>query len=475
MLREISPRVRRILPSEQENLIRCAARIRTELQQGVKKPYKDLIDVSWGDAHRLGMKPLSFVRQVIAACLYPALLQSGRLPIDAQQRAQRLMAECEGGSVGSYTASRGIPHVQRSVTDFIFRRDGGVPSNPENIFIFNGSQCALSFVLKLLAQGEGLPQTAVLTPVPTYQTFTMALAEQGVMMVPYQLCEEEGWALKVEELRRVLRASRGHCSPRALYVINPGNPTGHVQSRKSIEEVIRFAAEEKLFLMADEVYQGSVHGEESVFVSYKKVLFEMGQEYSDSVELASFHSVSKGFMGECGLRGGYVELVNLDPAVMGVAHMLLSTMSSSAVIGQIALDILTNPPQPGDPSYPSYSKEVRLSQDTLVRNMRLAQEVLGGLPGVSCQVVWGGIYVFPRLHLPPRAVELAKKQGVEADLLYCSRLLEEAGVCAGPGCEHGQKEGTYHLRFCVMTPPENLEEMLRRLKTFHIRFLSEFS
>ena len=28
---------------------------------------------------------------------------------------------------------------------------------------------------------------------------------------------------------------------------------GHVQNRKSIEDVIRFAAEEKLFLLADEV------------------------------------------------------------------------------------------------------------------------------------------------------------------------------------------------------------------------------
>lgn len=33
--------------------------------QGVRKSYKDVIDVSWGDPHRAGVKPLSFVRQVI--------------------------------------------------------------------------------------------------------------------------------------------------------------------------------------------------------------------------------------------------------------------------------------------------------------------------------------------------------------------------------------------------------------------------
>lgn len=43
------------------------------------------------------------------------------------------------------------------------------------------------------------------------------------------------------------------------------------------------------------------------FYSFKKGLCEMGDEYSD-VQLASFMSVSKGYMGECGLRGGYTEV-----------------------------------------------------------------------------------------------------------------------------------------------------------------------
>jgi hypothetical protein len=46
------------------------------------------------------------------------------------------------------------------------------------------------------------------------------------------------------------------------------------------------------------VYQESVFREGSEFVSYKKVLSEMGPPLSNTVELASFHSASKGFMGE---------------------------------------------------------------------------------------------------------------------------------------------------------------------------------
>lgn len=43
-----------------------------------------------------------------------------------------------------------------------------------------------------------------------------------------------------------------------------------------------------------------------------QVLAEMGYPYSSSVELVSFHTVSKGVYGECGLRGGYMELTNMD-------------------------------------------------------------------------------------------------------------------------------------------------------------------
>ncbi|KAG5841992.1 alanine aminotransferase 2-like isoform X1 [Anguilla anguilla] len=468
-LRKMYSGKRRIWSSPLEN------QIKAEAQQWGQKPSKHLIDASWGDAHRLGMKPISFVRQVTAACLYPELLHSETLPVDARMRAQRLLRECYGGSVGAYSAMSGIPHVQRSVSDFISRRDGGVPSDPDNIAICNGSQSALLVILKLLSYGKGLNQTGVLAPLPIYSLFKLMLTTQGAFMVPCQLFEEEGWALKVEELRRVIQATRSHCTPRAMYVINPGNPTGHVQSRESIEGVIQFAAEERLFLLIDEVYQDSVHMEGCEFISYKKVLFEMGPEYSDTVQMASLHSISKGFMGECGLRGGYMELVNIDPPVMNVLHTLLATVACSSLIGQIALDIMADPPQEGDPSYPTYLKEVQYIRETLAWNIRLAQDVLGGLPGVTCQPVMGGIFVFPRLHLPSRAVEQAKVAGMDASQLYCSRLLEEADLCVEPGCEYGQREGTHHIRICVLTPTENLEEVLRRLRVFHLRFLSQFS
>lgn len=50
---------------------------------------------------------------------------------------------------------------------------------------------------------------------------------------------------------------------------------------------------------ARQVYQDNVYAEGSQFHSFKKVLMEMGPPYSTQQELASFHSISKGYMGEC--------------------------------------------------------------------------------------------------------------------------------------------------------------------------------
>ncbi|XP_045550135.1 alanine aminotransferase 1 [Salmo salar] len=120
----------------------------------------------------------------------------------------------------------------------------------------SGSQRSLMLVLKMLVHNQASLLTGVLTAVPAYSYFKMMLQRLGTTVVPYYLDEEQGWAMEVEELRRALQASKGVCNPVALYVINPGNPTGHVQSRKCIEEVIRFAAKERLMRCIRKVCSG---------------------------------------------------------------------------------------------------------------------------------------------------------------------------------------------------------------------------
>ncbi|CAJ1061177.1 alanine aminotransferase 1-like isoform X1 [Xyrichtys novacula] len=470
-LKHVNPRVKDIRASSHSELTKRAEQITQEITQGALRPFKEVIDVSSGDFHRTGMKPLTFVRQVLCVCLYPELLENKDLPLDVRQRAQRLLQICDGGSLGSYTASAGMWRVRQSISEFISRRDAGVPSYAKDVFISIGSQKALMTIVKLISSVEGQTRTGVLTAVPCPHTLPSLLDDAGVTLEPYLLMEDQGWAVDLEELHRALKVARGRCNPRAVYISNPGNPTGHVQDRKSIQEVIRFAAAERLLLLVNEVYQDSVFGEGGEFISYKKVLFEMGDEFSEGVELVSFHSLSNACMGECGLRAGYMEFINLDPGVEHFISVLLDTDISVPVTGQLALDLMVNPPTPGDPSHDSYTKEVLLTRAILSQNAQRAQKFLDDLPGMSCQPVMAGIYLFPRLHLPSGIIEQAEELKVEADVLYCQWLLEEQGVLLGAGSQNGEAAGNHHLRFCVLVPPETLEDLLSRLRSFHLRLL----
>jgi len=133
----------------------------------------------------------------------------------------------------------------------------------------------------------------VLIPIPQYPLYSATLTEFGLHQIGYYLNEDDKWSLEVNELERVIKECKGKCVPRVLVVINPGNPTGQVLTRANIENVIRFAHKNQLFLLADEVYQDNIYDKHSAFHSFKKVMTQMGEPYS-KMELASFMSISKG-------------------------------------------------------------------------------------------------------------------------------------------------------------------------------------
>lgn len=90
-------------------------------------------------------------------------------------------------------------------------------------------------------------------------------------------------------------------------------------------------------IIFSKVYQDNVYDKDCEFHSFKKVLYELGEEYSSNVELVSYHSISKGYMGECGFRGGYMEAVNMDPGVKGQLQKLVSCRLCPPVTGQVRL------------------------------------------------------------------------------------------------------------------------------------------
>ncbi|KAL1450792.1 hypothetical protein WDU94_003112, partial [Cyamophila willieti] len=410
--------------------------------------------------------------QVLALVSYPELFKDARFPDDIKKRAQDILDGCRGQSVGSYTDSPGIEVIRRHVAQYISRRDGQ-PADWQDIILSAGASDGIKSILKLMIETVDGKKPGVMIPIPQYPLYSASLAEFDMAQIGYYLDEAHQWGLPIAELERSISEARKTSNPRAIVIINPGNPTGQVLTRKNIEDIIKFAYKEKLFILADEVYQDNVYAEGSKFYSFKKVLVEMGEPYS-KMELASFMSSSKGYMGECGLRGGYTEVINLDPGVKAMLHKCITAMLCPTALGQTVMDCVVNPPQQGEPSYDLFSKEKQYVMDSLKERATMVADTFNSIEGMSCNTVQGAMYAFPSLKLPAKAIAKAKAEGKCPSVLYAFELLEHTGICIVPGAGFGQVPGTYHFRTTILPQPEVLKAMLEKFRLFHQDFMARY-
>ncbi|XP_002075264.2 alanine aminotransferase 1 isoform X1 [Drosophila willistoni] len=454
-------------------LVVRAGEIEKELEKGVKKPFDEVIRANIGDCHAMGQKPVTFLRQLLALTFEPRLLDSPEYPEDVKQRARAILGNCQGHSMGSYTDSAGLEVVRRQVTEYIERRDGGIPAEYLNIYLTGGASPGIKSILSLIhADVDGKPP-GVMVPIPQYPLYSATIAEYGMTKVDYYLDEETGWSLGRKELQRAFDEAKSTCSPRALVVINPGNPTGQVLTRDNIVEIIKFAHDNKLIILADEVYQDNVYDKNSKFYSFKRVAYELGEPYRNQ-ELVSFLSTSKGYLGECGIRGGYMEVVNLCPNVKAMLTKSITAALCSTTAGQVAVSALVNPPKPGEPSYELFQKEKNATLTALKERAELVHKTLSGFEGYKVNPVQGAMYVFPQVEIPPKAIEAAKAKGLAPDVFYAFELLETSGICIVPGSGFGQRAGTYHFRSTILPQTDKLKLMMEKFRVFHTEFMKKY-
>ncbi|PGH11043.1 hypothetical protein AJ79_05085 [Helicocarpus griseus UAMH5409] len=437
-------------------------------------PFDKVIFANIGNPQQLDQKPITFFRQVLSLLEYPPLLENEEAlktsfgyKQDVIDRAKRLLRDVQ--SVGAYSQSHGAPAVRKSVAEFIERRDG-FPADIANIYLSAGASSGVNTLLNVLCAG---PKTGVLVPIPQYPLYTATLSVLNATCVPYYLDESNSWGTDVEGIKAALtKAKEDGIEVRAIVIINPGNPTGASLNPEAIKDVFDIAVDSNLVVMADEVYQTNVFKGE--FTSFKKRLRQLQQAAPgkyDHVELASLHSISKGMVGECGHRGGYFELVGFHEDVMENIYKFISIMLCPPVIGQCLLEMMVNPPVPGDPSYELYNKEYNSIRDGLYQRAQTLYEAFKKMEGVECQEPEGAMYLFPTINLPPKAIEAAKAANRQPDEFYALRLLDATGVCVVPGSGFGQKEGTLHFRTTFLAPGTAWAD---RIIKFHKEFMDEF-
>ncbi|THV03813.1 transaminase [Dendrothele bispora CBS 962.96] len=442
-------------------------------------PFDRVISSNIGNPQQKGLDqpPITFVRQIAALMEYPALatLAPTAFPSDVLARAAELQSEI--GSIGAYSHSQGVPYIRHSVAKFIAERDGFTGhyaeySDPNAIFLTAGASAGVSLLLSMLIASKN---DGILIPIPQYPLYTAAIAQFEGKPIPYYLSSSTsaGWQTSVPDIREAIaKAKKEGTNPKALVVINPGNPTGSVLDRSTMDDLVKVCEEHSLVLLADEVYQDNLHArvdDPSVsFTSLKKVTHAL----QSPIPLISFHSTSKGVLGECGRRGGYFECTNISPEVRALIYKMVSVGLCPPLQGQIAVDTLVRPPKQGEPSYALWKEETGTIHKALASRTSTMTTRLNALPGVKCYPSPGALYLFPEITLSEKAVKAAKEKGKAADALYALELLDETGICVVPGSGFGQKEGVWHYRLTCLCP--GVDEYVGKLEKFHKGWVEKY-
>jgi alanine transaminase len=441
--------------------------------QELEKQGKKIIYCNIGNPQSLKQKPLTYLRQIISILEYPDVLNKPEVnklyPKDIVEKAKAMLHNLPHGT-GAYTQSAGIPFIRQAVAEFITKRDG-IPADEDHIILTDGASKGVQSVIIALLKNEN---DGFMIPIPQYPLYSATITLYGGKQIGYYLDEDNSWQLNEEILTKSMQKAESEgINPVSISVINPGNPTGAVLSYSNIVMIINFAKKHNLAIMADEVYQENVYNDKIAFHSFAKVMHELGEK---EPPLFSFHSISKGYFGECGHRGGYMEIRNLPDDVMAQFIKLHSINLCANVDGQIATYLMVKPPLKGEESYDLFAAERDGILNDLKTKARILGEGLSKIQGMTIDIPYGAMYAFVRFELP-HTEDIGKMTADERliydakrDSDYCMALLEETGICVVPGSGFGQMPGTLHFRTTFLPPKDEIEELVVKIKEFHKKY-----
>ena len=295
----------------------------------------------------------------------------------------------------------------------------GVDANENQVLVTHGSNQGIFLVINNLLD----PGDEVIVLAPAWFGYgPMIRYSQGIAKeVPLR---RDDWGIDQDELER-------RVSPRTKLIIacSPNNPTGSLLNSRDLEKIVAVAAEHKLTVISDEIYNRIVYDDGS-FRSLGTF-----EEIKDRVIVVNGFSKSYAMTG---IRLGYVigpvELIKELGKVQG-----FSSVCVSPSVQRGGITALTGPQDCVDSMVNEYDK----------RRRWLVQE-LNSIEGLSCDPPGGAFYVFPRIPM---------KSSEE----FATRLIKEQHVITVPGTAFGS-QGEGYLRISYATSHEVLSKGVDRIR-----------
>jgi len=318
------------------------------------------------------------------------------------------------------------PPVGRSETREVIakklKKDNKIKVNPDEIIVTCGSQEALFLAtLTLLDPGEKMlvPDPSFLAYIPMVETVT------GVP-VSVPLLEKDGFEFDPDKVRQLIDKRT-----RVLMINTPGNPTGRILKKKTLEELAEIAIEHDLVIFSDEAYEKFVYG--------KNKHISIGSLNGMKDHVVTFQSFSKTYAMP-GWRVGYA--AGPKDIIQSMTRIHMYSGLCAPTISQITAIEALNGSQ----------KCVNDMKKEYERRKKLIVKRIKEIPKISCLEPEGAFYVFPN-------IKAMKMKSTEVVKLF----LKEANVLTVPGTEFG-RYGEGYIRMSYATSYEKIKEAMDRIE-----------
>jgi aspartate aminotransferase len=339
------------------------------------------------------------------------------------------IAAARNPAMHRYTPAGGLPALKEAIAAKT-ARDSGLQVGAANVLVTNGGKQAIYEAFAAMLD----PGDEVLLPAPYWTTYPEAIRLAGGVPVPVLAEEPSGYLVSAAQLE----AAR---TPRTklLLFCSPSNPTGAVYPREQVEEIGRWAVDNGLWVLTDEIYEHLVYGGATA-ASMPVVVPELADRCVVVNGVAKTYAMT-------GWRVGWL----VGPAdVVAAATNLQSHLSSNVanVSQAAAVAALT-----GDLS------AVAAMREAFDRRRQTIVSMLREIPGIACPEPQGAFYVYPSVkglmgrdiggRTPRSSAELAEL------------ILEQAEVAVVPGEAFGTPG---YLRLSYALGDDDLVEGVTRMQ-----------
>ncbi|MGH3870913.1 MAG: pyridoxal phosphate-dependent aminotransferase [Pseudonocardiaceae bacterium] len=338
-------------------------------------------------------------------------------------------AACADPRNHRYSPAAGLPELRHAVA-VKTKRDSGYDIAASQVLITNGGKHAVYQAFATIVDSGD----EVILPAPYWTTYPEAISLAGGVPVIVQTGTKADYLPSVEQLEAVRTKKT-----KALLWCSPSNPTGSVASRELTEAVGRWAVENDVWVLTDEIYE--------------HLLYDGAEAVSMPVavpDLADRTIVLNGVAKTYAMTGWRVGWMIGPTEVIKAATNLQSHLCSNVcnVAQCAALEAVSG-------SLDATVADMRTAFD---RRRRTIVELLSAIPGVQCPTPRGAFYAYPAVQ------DLLGKEirGTRAETTVdlATAILEHAEIAVVPGEAFGTPG---FLRFSYALADDDLRTGIGRL------------